>query len=258
MDAVYLTSKLAKPCSWDLWCAVRRLVDYVCENYNEPDMSIWEVRNMKQNFVYSKVMMWVALDRGLRLAEKRSLPCPQRPKWEAARDQLYEDIMEKGYNSDKGFFCQSYENKDALDASVLVMPLVFFISPVDPRFLTTLQTILKTPERGGLTANSLVYRYDTLKTDDGVGGEEGAFLLCACWAVEALTRAGQHDSDLLAQARIMFEDLMGYANHVGLFSEEISKDGSSLGNMPQAFTHIAIISAAFNLNRVLGRMPVGA
>jgi len=220
-------------------------------------MSIWEVRNKKQNFVYSKIMMWVALDRGLRLADKRSLPCPNRAHWLASRDKLYEDIMEKGWNEEKGFFCQSYEAKHSLDASVCVMPLVFFLSPVDPRFLSTLQNVLKTPERGGLTVNNLVYRYDVSKSDDGIGGEEGAFLLCSFWAVEALTRAGQHDAKLLAKARVMLEDLQGYSNHVGLFSEEISKSGEALGNTPQAFTHIAMISAAFNLNRVIGRMPVG-
>ena len=161
---------------------MREIVDYVVDNYDQPDMSIWEVRNAKQNFVYSKIMMWVALDRGLRLADKRSLPCPKRLQWTTARDTLYEEIMEKGWNEEKQYFCQSYENKEALDASVLVMPLVFFISPVDPRWLSTLKAILKTPEKGGLTINHLVYRYDTKKVEDGVGGEEGAF--CG-WKVDA-------------------------------------------------------------------------
>ena len=139
------------------------------------DMSIWEVRNQKQNFTYSKLQMWICLDRGLRLADKRSLPCPNRDKWLRTRDQLYEDIQLHAWNEEKQFFCQSYENKESIDASIMIMPLVFFISPVDPRFLSTLHQVLKTPEQGGLTVNNLVYRYDVKKSNDGVGGEEGAF-----------------------------------------------------------------------------------
>jgi len=233
------------------------MMDYVVANHDMADASIWEVRGMSQNYLYSKIMMWVALDRGLRLADKRSFPCPKRAEWLAARDLIYEQVMEKGWNEEKGHFGQSYENTEALDASVMVMPLVFFIAPTDPRFLPTMQQILKPPERGGLTANNLVYRYDVSKSQDGVGGEEGAFVMCASWTIEALTRAGQYDKKLLSRARVMFEDLMGYANHVGLFSEEISKSGEALGNIPQAFSSISMISAAFNLDRVLSAKPVG-
>jgi len=153
-------------------------------------MSIWEVRNKKQHFVYSKIMLWVAFDRGLRLAEKRCLPCPHRGLWLSIRDALYEEIMEKGYSTTLGCFVQSYESGDHLDSSILVAPLVFFISPNDPRFLRTIDRILLSPEKGGLTSTGLVYRYDTEHSHDGVGGREGAFSMCTFWLVEALTRAG--------------------------------------------------------------------
>jgi len=157
--------------------------------------------------------------------------------------------MEKAWNAEKGFFCQSYEDKDVLDSAVLVMPLVFFCAAGEPRFLSTLNAILKSPERGGLLANNLVYRYDASQVDDGVGGDEGAFSLCTLWAVEALTRAGDTD-----RAVSIFEEFLDYGNHTGLFSEEISSAGEGLGNAVQGFTHVTLISAAFNLSRTLNRM----
>jgi len=195
--------------------------------------------------------MWVAIDRGLRLADKRSLPLLQRDKWLRARDELYEEIMTKSWNAEKGFFAQSYEDKDVLDSAVLIMPLVFFCTPSDPKFISTLKQILRSRERGGLTANNLVYRYDVTKADDGVGGEEGTFCLCTLWCVEALTRAGQYDTALLQRSVSMFEDFLQYGNHVHLFSEEISDAGEGLGNAVQGFTHVTLISAAYNLSRVL-------
>ncbi|KAJ7719174.1 glycoside hydrolase family 15 protein [Mycena olivaceomarginata] len=170
---------------------------------------------------------------GLRLADKRSLPCPHRNEWLAARDSLYEEIMNKAFNK------------------VLIMPLVFFIQPSDPRFVNTLKQILKTPERGGLTANNLVFRYDVNKSDDGVGGEEGTFCLCTLWCVEALTRAGEYDHPMLHKAVAMFEDFLLYLNHVGLCTEEISEAGEGLGNAVQGFTHVTLISAAYNLSRTM-------
>lgn len=167
MDAVYLYNKYGKPITWDNWKSVRQMLDYVLTIMRLPDMSIWEVRNNKQHFTYSKIMLWVALDRGLRLAEKRNLPCPNRNAWLAARDELYEEIMEKGYNEEMGCFVQSYENRTMLDSSILIAPLVFFLPPNEPRFLKTLDRILLPPERGGLTSTGLVYRYDTELSDDG-------------------------------------------------------------------------------------------
>ena len=229
MDCIYLAQKYSKPLAWESWVAIRQVVDYVCTQIDEPDLSIWEVRGKKKNFLYSKVMMWVAIDRGLRLAEKRVLPCPNRSKWLETRDRLYETIQTKGWNEKKQFYAQSYEDLDAVDSAVLIMPLVFFTSAADPRFTSTLETILKTPEKGGLTANSSVYRYNAKTNDDGVGGEEGAFSLCTLWCVEAMTRAGKYHKPYLDMAVNMFMDFLGYGNHVELYSEEISPGGEGLG-----------------------------
>jgi GH15 family glucan-1,4-alpha-glucosidase len=251
MDCIYLGQKFGKPLSFDDWVLVRELVDFVVKQVQEPDLSIWEVRDKKRHFTYSKVMLWVALDRGLRLAEKRSLPCPNRATWLTTRDQLYEEIMEKAWNKQGKFFGQSYEDNDILDSAVLIMPLVFFMHASDPRFVTTLNRIMKTPEKGGLTSNGLVYRYDVRKSEDGVGGEEGTFCLCTLWCIEALTRAAEVDKRLLPKAVNMFEDFLLYLNHVGLCTEEISDAGEALGNAVQGFTHVTLISAAYNLSRTL-------
>ncbi|KAJ1306724.1 hypothetical protein OPQ81_007713 [Rhizoctonia solani] len=254
LDCIYLGQKFGKPLSWEIWKSVRELVDYAVANCDRTDLSIWEVRNHERNFTYSKIMLWVAMDRGLRLADKRSLPCPNRQKWMETRDRLYEEIMERAWNPEQKFFAQSYEDLDVLDSAVLVMPLVFFINASDNRFVSTLNQILKSPERGGLVTNNLVFRYDTSKTDDGVGGEEGAFSLCTLWAVEALTRVGAYDKKMLQRAVSMFEDFLGYGNHCGLWSEEISAAGEGLGNAVQGFTHVTLISAAYNLSRTLGQL----
>ncbi|KAF8802927.1 glycoside hydrolase family 15 protein [Phlegmacium glaucopus] len=251
MDCVYLGQKFGKPLGYDDWVLIRELVDYVVAHRKDPDLSIWEVRNSMRNFTYSKVMLWVAIDRGLRLADKRSLPCPNRSKWLEARDELYEEIMTKAWNKEGQFFGQSYEDTSVLDSAVLIMPLVFFMHASDPRFISTLKQIMKTPEKGGLTSNGLVYRYDVRKSSDGVGGEEGTFCLCTLWCVEALTRAGQSDRQLLPKAVTMFEDFLLYLNHVGLCTEEISDAGEGLGNAVQGFTHVTLISAAYNLSRTL-------
>lgn len=175
MDGIYLYNKYGKPINWDHWVSIRNMLDYVLTILDQPDMSIWEVRNNKQNFVYSKVMLWVAFDRGLRLAEKRNLPCPNRVNWLAARDGLMEQIMEKGYNKELKCFVQSYENNTLLDSSILIAPLVFFIAPNDPRFLNTLDRILLPPEKGGLTSTGLVYRYDTDHAEDGMSTTRTGF-----------------------------------------------------------------------------------
>lgn len=251
LDGIYLYNKYGSPISYDMWCSVRKLVNHVCENWNVPDMSIWEVRGRKQQFTYSLVMCWVALDRALRLAEKRVFPCPDRNKWMTTRDEIYELVQTKCYNKELKMFTQSVGTPDALDASTLIMPLVFFSSPTDPRMLNTLKRILMPPEKGGLVANDLVFRYNFLTTDDGVGGLEGAFSMCTFWLVEALTRAGKYDKKLLTRAVVMFEKMLSYGNHLGLFSEEVARSGELLGNFPQAFTHLSFISAAYNLDRVL-------
>lgn len=207
------------------------------------------MRDRERHFVYSKVMNWVALDRGIRLAEKRAFPA-DRETWIRERDRIYEEVMTRGWSEKCCAFTQSYGSDD-LDASLLIMPLVFFMAPNDPRMLNTISAILRSPREGGLVSDSLVYRYPAEARIDGLAGAEGTFNMCSFWLVEALTRAGQVIPELLDQARLLFERMLGYANHLGLYAEQTGAQGEALGNFPQAFTHLALISAAFNLDRML-------
>jgi GH15 family glucan-1,4-alpha-glucosidase len=250
-DSVYLYNKYGAPISYDFWTHLRRLADYVCDHWHLPDEGIWEVRGGRRQFVYSKLMCWVALDRAIRLADKRSFPA-DRLRWLATRDQIYEDIMDRGWNEELQSFVQAYDD-DTLDASNLLMPLVFFMAPNDPRMLATLNAINRPRDEGGLVTNSLVYRYDVHKSPDGLKGEEGTFNICSFWLVEALTRAGRTDPARLAEARLDFERMLTHANHLGLYAEETGPRGEALGNFPQAFTHLSLISAAFNLDRALNK-----
>jgi GH15 family glucan-1,4-alpha-glucosidase len=250
MDAVYLHNKYVEPIGYESWQRLRRLVDWLCENWQRPDEGIWEVRGGARQFVYSKFMSWVALDRSLRLADKRSFPA-DRARWLKVRDEVYEQVMSQGWNEKRKAFVQAY-GSDSLDASTLLMPLVFFMAPSDPRMLSTIDAIRQSIASGGLGADGLVYRYDPLAAPDGLTGREGTFNICSFWLVEALTRAGRTDPARLEDARLMFEEMLGYANHVGLYSEQTGSSGEALGNFPQAFTHLALISAAFNLDRALG------
>jgi GH15 family glucan-1,4-alpha-glucosidase len=240
MDAIYLFNKYGTPIDYDLWTYLRRMLNWVVDHWQQPDEGIWEVRGGRQHFVYSKLMCWIALDRGIRLADKRSFPA-DRDHWVTARDAIYEQIMTQGWNPSRRAFVQAY-GSDVLDASNLFMPLSFFVAPTDPRMLATLDATMRE-----LVSDSLVYRYNVDHTADGLQGEEGTFSICTFWMVEALTRAGRLD-----EARLMFEKMLGYANHLGLYAEELGPSGESLGNFPQAFTHLALISAAFNLDRTLG------
>ncbi len=250
MDAVYLSNKYQTPISYDFWSHLRKMINWVCDNWHRPDEGIWEVRGGRAHFVYSKLMCWVAIDRAIRLAAKRSFPSDTE-RWLKTRDEIYEEIIELGWSDNVEAFTQAY-GRDALDASNLIMPMVFFMSPSDPRMLKTLDAIQKSPANGGLVYSNLVYRYNLNETADGLEGEEGTFNMCTFWLVEALTRAGLSDPSRLEQARMMFEHMLGYANHLGLYAEEIGPKGEHLGNFPQAFTHLALISAAFNLDRALG------
>lgn len=249
MDSVYLYNKYGTPISYDLWNSLRPLINWVCDNWQRQDAGVWEVRSGKQHFVYSKLMCWVALDRGLRLADKRSLPA-DRERWQKVRDQIYEEIMAQGWNAERQAFVQYY-GSDSLDAGSLIMPLVFFVSPTDPRMLSTIDAINQSPQKGGLVSNSLVYRYNLEQAVDGLEGNEGTFNLCTFWLVEALTRAGKVDRARLEEARLMFEEMLGYTNHLGLYAEETGSSGEALGNFPQAFTHLSLISAAWNLDKAL-------
>jgi GH15 family glucan-1,4-alpha-glucosidase len=244
MDAVYLYNKYGSPISYELWKTLRKLLGFVCRHWQEKDHGIWEVRDRTEHFVYSKVMCWVALDRGLRLAQKRSFPADWN-LWIKTRDKIYEQVMRKGWDANRSSFIQYY-GSSALDASALVMPLVKFLSPTDPRMVSTVARIRET-----LVSDSLVRRYKSDRSiDNDRGGKEGTFSMCTFWYAEILARSGQ-----LREARWTFEKMLGYANHLGLYSEEIGPSGQQLGNFPQALTHLALISAAYNLDKALDMKP---
>jgi GH15 family glucan-1,4-alpha-glucosidase len=251
MDSVSLYDKHGSPISDDLWQHLRRSTDWVCENWRRTDEGIWEVRGGPRHFVHSKLMCWVAVDRACRLAQRRSFPA-NLDRWRQVRDQIYEEIMNRGWSEERKSFVQAYDST-SLDAAQLMMPLVNFISPTDPRMLGTLDAINRSPREGGLVCNSLAYRYNVDHSPDGLDGDEGTFNACTFWLVEALLRAaGRTDRERLTQARLIFEQMLGYANHLGLFAEETGPAGEALGNFPQAFTHLSLISAATNLDRALG------
>jgi GH15 family glucan-1,4-alpha-glucosidase len=241
IDAVYLAERGGMPLSYSLWVKLRSILDWLAENWDQPDEGIWEVRGGRRNFTYSRVMTWVAFDRAIRIQAKRGLPADTHA-WRLARDAAYEWVMTHGWSEERKAFNQ-YGDSDVLDASVLILPLVLMIAPSDPRMLSTLDAI-----REDLVSDSFVFRYDPEDSaDDGLPGREGSFSLCSFWYVECLTRAGKLD-----EARLVFEKMLGYANHLGLYSEEIGASGEALGNFPQAFTHLGLISAAFDLDRALG------
>jgi GH15 family glucan-1,4-alpha-glucosidase len=255
MDALYLWNKQVTPMSYDAWERVRLVIDWLAESWRRPDEGIWEVRGGPRQFTYSKMMCWVAFDRALRLADKRSFPA-DRARWQHIRDEVYEQIMAKAWDPARRTFVQGYDSR-VLDASALIMPLVFFLAPSDPRMIGTLAAINRSPRDGGLVSDGLVFRYDVRSTSDGVDDTgmpcpEGTFNLCTFWLVEALTRAGHLYPPLLDEARLIFERMLSYANHLGLYAEEIGANGEALGNFPQAFTHLSLISAAYNLDRALG------
>jgi len=240
IDSVYLYNKYGAPIFHETWGSLRRIVDWLCENWDQADEGIWETRGGQKEFTYSRLMSWVAIERAIRMNRARGLP-GDIVRWLAERDRIYNQIIQKGWSAERGAFVQHY-GSDVLDASILLMPLVLFIAPQDPMWLSTLNSV-----SDELVSDSLVYRYNVEASPDGLHGDEGTFSMCSFWYVEALTRAGRVD-----EARLAFEKMLTYANHVGLFSEEIGPTGELLGNFPQAFTHLALISAAFNLDRALG------
>ena len=240
IDSVYLYNKYGEPISYDSWMELQKIVEWLCDNWDRPDEGIWETRGGRQDFTYSRLMSWVAIERSIRMARYRGLPA-NMVKWLEVRDQITEQIMTRGWNPKRGAFVQHY-GSDVLDASLLLMPLTKFIAPKDPRWLRTLDAIGRE-----LVADSLVYRYNAKASPDGLRGDEGTFSICTFWYVEALARAG-----FLDEARLAFEKMLTYANHLGLYSEEIGPSGEALGNFPQAFTHLSLISAAVNLDRQLG------
>jgi GH15 family glucan-1,4-alpha-glucosidase len=240
IDSVYLYNKHGAPIFHETWGSLRRIIDWLCESWDDADEGIWETRGGQKEFTYSRLMCWVAIERGIRMNRARGLP-GDIVRWLAERDRIYNQIMSKGWSADRDAFVQHY-GSDVLDASILLMPLVLFIAPRDPRWLATLDAI-----GDELVSDSLVYRYNVEASPDGLRGDEGTFSMCSFWYVEALTRAGRVD-----EARLAFEKMLTYANHLGLYSEEIGPTGELLGNFPQAFTHLALISAAYNLDKTLG------
>ena len=240
MDSVYLYDKYGSPIGYDAWTNVVRLMDWVCANWRRPDEGIWEVRGGRQEFLYSRVMCWVAVDRAIRLANKRSFPAPLA-RWYETRDTIYQDVFTRFWDPTRRAFIQ-HAGATTLDAAALLMPLVRFVSPTDPRWISTLRAI-----EHELVSDSLVYRYRLAGGfSDGLTGEEGTFSMCSFWYVECLSRMGD-----LHKARFFFEKMLGYANHLGLYGEELGPQAQHLGNFPQAFTHLALISAAFDLDRRL-------
>jgi len=250
IDSIYLFDKHVRPIAYSGWKHIFKHVKWISENWQRKDDGIWEVRGGQQHFVYSKVMAWVALDRAIRLSTKRSFPADLQ-ELSLKRDKIFMEIIDKGWNEKRQAFDQYY-GSNCLDASNLMMPLVFFMSPHDPMMEKTIEAIMQAPDKGGLLSNSLVYRYNVDEVDDGLSGEEGTFNICTFWLVEALTRSGKSDPAKLEKARLIFEQMLGYANHVGMYSEQIGLSGEALGNTPQAFTHLALISSAYNLDRALG------
>jgi GH15 family glucan-1,4-alpha-glucosidase len=240
LDSVYLANKYGHAISHAGWQNVQRILEWLGKNWQRPDEGIWEVRGGAKEFLHSRVMCWVAFDRALRLALKRSLAGPL-DVWRRTRDEIRNDIFTNFWNDELQSFVQVKGTKD-LDASALLMPMMRFISAVDPMWLSTMKAIEKQ-----LVEDTLVYRYDAERTQvDGLPGGEGSFTPCSFWYVECLARAGD-----LEKAQLLFEKLLGYANHLGLYSEELGSNGRHLGNFPQAFTHLALISAATCLDRAL-------
>ncbi len=242
IDTIYLYNKNAEPISFDFWLSLMKFIDFVCENWKEKDHGIWEVRDGKREFLISKVMSWVALDRGILIAENRSFPAPLE-RWRKVRNEIFNDVFYNYWNPELKAFVQ-YRGANTLDASALLIPLVRMLSPKEPRWISTLKAIEK-----DLITDSLVYRYKLDKgANDGFSGEEGTFSMCSFWYIECLAKSGEMDKAIL-----YFEKMLGYANHLGLFSEQISLKGEQLGNFPQAFTHLGLISAAHQLRLLLAQ-----
>jgi GH15 family glucan-1,4-alpha-glucosidase len=240
IDSVYLYDKWGQQISSGIWERVAATIDWLCDHWDQPDHGIWETRGGRRDFVYSRLMCWVALQRAIRMANRRGLP-GDTVHWRATRDVIYRQIMTRGWSAKRGAFVQ-YLDGEVLDSSVLMMQTTEFISPRDPRWLSTLEALAT-----DLVSDSLVYRYDPAASPDGLRGSEGTFSICSFLYVDALTRAGR-----LEEARLAFEKMLTYSNHLGLYAEEIGQNGEQLGNFPQALTHLSLIIAAQHLDEALG------
>ena len=240
IDSIYLYNKYVEPISYDFWNYLRTLADWVCDNWRRPDHSIWEARKQPEHYTYSKMQCWVALDRCIRIAMKRNLPIDLR-RLRLESQEIYETVMKEGWNGTS--FVQTLKG-DRIDATSLLFPLMLFVSPRDSRMKSTVERVMKE-----LVSDSLVYRYQAEgEKADGLPGAEGTFSMCTFWLVEVLSRSGS-----LREARFLFEKMLTYGNHLGLYAEEIGPTGEAVGNFPQAFTHLALISAALNLDKQLSQ-----
>ena len=237
--AIYLADSSGVQAGHEGWTALAGIIDWLCEHWDQPDEGVWETRGGRKNFTYGRFQAWVALDRSIRMATQRGRPA-NIARWMTQRDAIYRQVMERGWNPKVGAFTQHYDT-EVLDSSLLKMPMEGFIAPRDPMWLSTLDAMDRE-----LVSDSLVYRYNPSASPDGLKGDEGTFSLCTFWYVDALARAGRLDD-----ARLTFEKMHTYANHLGLYSEEIGSTGEQLGNFPQAFSHLSLISAAINLDRQL-------
>jgi GH15 family glucan-1,4-alpha-glucosidase len=236
MDAIELADARTGEMAYRGWMSIASITDWLCDHWDQPDEGIWETRGGRKNFTYGRFQSWVALDRAIRMAMRRGKPA-NLPRWTAERDKIYKQIMERGWNPKVGAFTQHYDT-EVLDSSLLMMPQMGFIAPRDPMWLSTLDAM-----DHQLVSDSLVYRYNPSASPDGLAGSEGTFSLCTFWYVDALARAGRIDD-----ARLTMEKMFTYTNHLGLYSEEIDATGEQIGNFPQAFSHLALINAAINLD----------
>jgi GH15 family glucan-1,4-alpha-glucosidase len=240
MDAIWHAERDQPVIGMRGWNDIKKIVDWVCDNWDQPEEGIWETRGGRQPFVYGRMMCWAAVDRGIRMAlAMGSRPAPL-DRWTKTRDAINEQILAKGWDAKQRALVQHYDS-DTLDSSVLAALRLHYLVPLDEYWLGTLDAI----ERK-LVSDSLVYRYDPAASPDGLQGSEGTFSMCTFWYVDALTRTGRLDD-----ARLVFEKMLTYDNHLGLFGEELGETGEQLGNFPQAFTHLSLINAAVGLDREL-------
>ncbi|WP_346534787.1 glycoside hydrolase family 15 protein [Micromonospora sp. DPT] len=239
LNALHLGDSHGLQVSHQGWLNTVKLMDWLCDNWDQPEDGIWETRGGRQDFTYGRLMSWVALDRAVRLAHRRGRP-GDTSRWVGTRNQIYDQIMRRGFHPGRRAFVQHYAT-DVLDAALLAMPSIGFVTPTDPMWQSTLRAM-----DDELVSDSLVYRYDPAASPDGLPGSESTFTMCSFWYVEALAQSGRLD-----EARLMFEKMLTYSTDLGLYSEEIAPTGEQTGNFPQAFSHLSLISTAVNLDRLL-------
>lgn len=242
IDTIYIYNKQHSPITFEFWETIVEQVNVVIEKWQTADHGIWEIRNTEKHFLHSRLMCWVAMDRAIKIGQHRSFPFPEN-EWKQVRNDIYTDIYENFWNDKIGAWVQ-YKGGETVDASVLLMSLMHFISPYEPRWLSTLKVVEEQ-----LGVDVLLYRYKNGDASfDGLDGEEGTFNMCSFWYIESLAKSGE-----VAKALDSFEKMTGYSNHLGLFSEQIGHKAEHLGNFPQAFTHLALISAALEIDKQLDR-----